>query len=326
MRVLITGGAGYIGSHLALSLAKAQHDIICVDNLRRPLNPALSGATVTRQVDIRDTAALCELMREQKTECVIHLAAVTFPGESVREPIECYSINVGGTVSVLQAMLQAGVDRLVFASSCAVYGSCKPGPVGESAQIAPTSPYGQSKQVAEQVIRDVLAANGNVGAFNLRFFNVSGGLSGPANGGPLTAAARLIPVAIRSTRETNTVVTINGVDWPTPDGTCIRDFVHIDDICRGIEVAMHRVRPGCLETVNLGSGTGHSVLQVIREVEESRGHPVKKASGPRLSGDPAAVTADITRAKELLDWIPQASSLRKIVESVRFEQDIETTC
>jgi UDP-glucose-4-epimerase GalE len=324
MRVVITGGAGYIGSRLASSLAKAQHDILSVDNLRRPLSRTLTGPIEMRRVDVRDTAALRELMVEQKTECVIHLAAVTFPGESVCKPAECYSINVGGTVSVLQAMLQAGVDRLVFASSCAVYGSCESGPVYESAQIAPDSPYGRSKQMAEQVIRDVLAANGNIGAFNLRFFNVSGGCSGPADGGALTAASRLIPVAIRSTREADTVVTIHGVDCPTLDGTCIRDFVHIDDICRGIEVAMSRVRAGCLETVNLGSGTGHSVLQVIQAVKEALGRPAQTRSGPRLSGDPAAVTADISCARKLLDWMPQASALREIVESVRFDQDSDS--
>jgi UDP-glucose 4-epimerase len=263
-------------------------------------------------------------MLEHQTECVIHLAAVTFPSESFREPAECKSINVGGTDSVLQAMLQAGVDRLVFASSCAVYGSSVSGAVDESTPIAPVSPYGESKQAAEQVIRDVISANVEVGAFALRFFNVAGGPCGPADGGPLTAASRLFPVAIRSSLESDTIVTIHGDNWPTPDGTCVRDFVHIDDVCNGIEAAMSRISPGGLETVNLGSGTGHSVLQVIQSAEQATGRPAQTMYGPRLSGDPAAITADIGRAGQLLDWRPQTSSMSEIAATVRFGDELAT--
>jgi len=314
MRILVTGGRGYVGTHLVPRLLRRGHDVTIVDSLRRPLDVTPPGSDDFFQVDIRDEAAMTECLAARSIDAVVHLAAMTFPGESVGLPDECRSINLDGTRALLQAMKTSGVERLVFASSCAIYGSPQKYPVDENSPGNPESPYAESKLAAEAEISVFSGSMPNRDAVILRFFNISGGDSG-ASIELFSAATRLIPAAVRAARDTGPPVFIRGTDWPTPDGTSVRDYVHIEDACRAVELALSAVAPGQLETVNIGSGIGTSLREVLLAVEDAVGKSISTEVGPRGEGEAAAIVADISRANSLLGWHPENSSLKTIVES-----------
>lgn len=314
MQILVTGGRGYVGSHLVPRLLNSGHEVTIVDSLRRPLDVEPPSSVDFCRIDVRDAGAMSECFAARSIDAVVHLAAMTFPGESVELPDECRSINLGGTQTLLETMKNAGVGRLVFASSCSVYGSPAKYPVDENSAVNPESPYATSKLAAESAVVEFADLLPGFGAANLRFFNIAGGMSGDSLD-RFSAATRLIPAAIRAARDFDSTILVRGTDWPTPDGTSVRDYVHIDDACRAVELALIAVSPGRVETVNIGSGVGTSLREVLLSVEDVVGQPVSSKVAPRCEGEAAAIVAEISRVKTLLDWQPENSSLRAIVES-----------
>ena len=303
MRILVTGGRGYLGTHLVPRLVGNGHDVTIVDSLRRSLDVELPASVEFYQIDIRDASAMAECFAARPVDAVVHLAAMTFPGESIEQPDECRSINLEGTRTLLEAMHTAGVRHLVFASSCAVYGSPENYPVDENSPGNPESPYAETKLAAEAEIAVSGKSTPGLSAVNLRFFNIAGGNSG-ASIERFSAATRLIPAAVRAARDPGSSILIRGTDWPTPDGTPVRDYVHIEDACRGVELALTVVSPGQVQTVNIGSGIGTSLREVLLAVEGAVGQTISTKVGPRGEGEAAAIVADISRAREVLGWQP----------------------
>lgn len=314
MRILVTGGRGYLGTHLVPRLVRSGHTVTIVDSLRRPLQAGSAAGAEFCQIDIRDAAAMADCFAVRPIDAVVHLAAMTFPGESIEQPGECRSINLDGTRTLLETMKTAGVGRLVFASSCAVYGSPDNYPVDENSPVQPECPYAETKLAAEAEIIACGKSLPGFGSINLRFFNIAGGDS-EESVERFSAATRLIPAVIRAARHAGSSILIRGTDWPTPDGTSVRDYVHIEDACRAIELALTAATPRRIETVNIGNGKGTSLREVIGAVEATVGQTVSTTVGPRGEGEAAAIVADNSRAKRLFGWEPEDSSLMTIVES-----------
>ena len=303
MSLLITGGAGYIGSQTALLAIEAGHDVVVVDDLSTGRADIVPKAAAFEQADVRDTARLTEIMRRHRVGRLIHFAASIVAPESVAEPLKYYANNVVATISLLQASVATSVTRWVFSSTAAVYGEAG-GVVSETAPIAPVSPYGKSKAMAETILADTAAATG-ARATIFRYFNVAGA-DPEARAGQSTAhATHLIEIASQATTGRRDKVTIHGDDWPTRDGTGVRDYVHVDDLARAHLLALERMEHGAdgvTERFNLGSGRGYSVREVIAAVSRAAGRDVPFEIGPRRPGDVAELIADPTLAHERLGW------------------------
>lgn len=314
--VLITGAAGYVGTYLSRYLRARRWRVIGIDSFLRPLSPSTRDVSV---IDLADTSGLETLLRKEAVSHVIHLAALTFPAESLLDPGSYYATNVAGTLSLLRAIQSASVSRLVFASSCAIYGAATDDYVNESNAAGPCSPYGRSKLMAEQMIVDGAVASASFDAVILRLFNVAGGDSGSLVPGARCAATRLIPSAIRAARDSSSVFGIHGINWPTPDGTCVRDYVHIEDVCEAFERSLVIPRSGGCPILNIGSGVGASIRDVIQAVEratESRITTVVRDASP---GDPPAIVASVDAASRVLQWSPKQSTLADIIQSALAE-------
>lgn len=311
MRVLVCGGAGYIGSHTCVVLAERGHEVAIADNFcnSSPLVldrlARLTGRTPdARNVDVRDAAALATLFASQRFDAVIHFAALKAVGESCEQPLAYFDNNISGTISLLRAMRDAGVGRLVFSSSATVYGEPQAVPIGEDAPLSSTNPYGRTKLVMEQLIGDVCAADPGLRAISLRYFNPVGahpsGLIGEApNGVP----SNLMPYICQVAAGRRERLQIFGGDWPTVDGTGVRDYIHVMDLARAHAHALEALEDvrGHLP-LNLGAGRGISVLQLLRAFEAASGRDVPYRIVDRRAGDVAEVYADPTRAERLLGW------------------------
>lgn len=299
---LVTGAAGYIGSHVVRSLLAVGHGVLAVDDLSTGLPGRLPTAASLHVLDVRDTAGLVDLMEDARVAGVIHLAAKKSPAESMADPLLYYRENVGGLQSVLEAMRQTGVGRIVFSSSSSVYGTPSASPVPESATLAPINPYGATKAVGEQLVRDCAAAYG-MNAVLLRYFNVAGAAD-PVLGD--VGVHNLVPLALRAAAE-NRPPQVFGTDYPTPDGTCIRDYVHVQDLAEAhlaaatslIEQSASRPRA---RAFNVGTGRGYSVLEVLDAVRDVTGTPYRPVAVDRRPGDPAEVVGDVVRAERELGW------------------------
>ena len=311
MRVLVCGGAGYIGSHTCVVLAERGHEVVIADNfcnsspvVLNRLAQLTGRAPDARKVDVRDAAALAALFAGQRFDAVIHFAALKAVGESCEQPLAYFDNNISGTITLLQAMRDAGVGRLVFSSSATVYGEPQAVPIDEDAPLSSTNPYGRTKLVMEQLIGDVCAADAGLQAISLRYFNPVGahssGLIGEApNGVPNNLMPYICQVAAGKRER----LQIFGGDWPTVDGTGVRDYIHVMDLARAhahaLE-ALEKVR-GHLP-LNLGVGRGISVLQLLRAFEAASGRDIAYRIVERRTGDVAEVYADPSRAKRLLGW------------------------
>jgi UDP-glucose-4-epimerase GalE len=323
--VLVTGGAGYIGAHTAKALAEQGFRPVVFDNLSSGFREAVRWGEFVHG-DIRDARALRETMEAHGVRQVIHFASLIEVGRSVVRPDLFYDVNVTGTASLLGAVKDCGVERLVFSSSAAVYGQ----PEGLSAHdlltetlpTAPTSPYGDTKLACERMIAAYCQAFG-LSAVALRYFNAAGadpsGLIGEAH----DPETHLIPLAIAATLGHGKPLTVFGQDFPTPDGTCLRDYIHVVDLAAAHVAALTVDLPaGRFEAVNVGAGHGYSVLEVIGAVERALGRPVPHSVGGRRAGDPPGLVADPTRANQLLRWSPACSSLDQIVgDAARWHAD-----
>ncbi len=311
MRVLVCGGAGYIGSHTCVVLIERGHDVVIADNFCNS-SPVvldrlaqLTGRTPdARNVDVRDAAALATLFASQRFDAVIHFAALKAVGESCEQPLAYFDNNISGTISLLRAMRDAGAGRLVFSSSATVYGEPQAVPIDEDAPLSSTNPYGRTKLVMEQLIGDVCAADHGLQAISLRYFNPVGahpsGLIGEApNGVP----NNLMPYICQVAAGKREWLQIFGGDWPTIDGTGVRDYIHVMDLARAHAHALEALEDvqGHLP-LNLGAGRGISVLQLLRAFEAASGREIPYRIVDRRAGDVAEVYADPTRAERLLGW------------------------
>jgi UDP-glucose-4-epimerase GalE len=310
-KILVTGGAGYIGSHTVSMLLDQGFDVTVVDNLSKGHKHAVPASRLC-QLNLSDTDALAELMRQRAPEAVIHFAAYIAVGESMREPGAYFENNVGGSLSLLSAMVRAEVRNIVFSSTAAVYGNPESSPIHETFPIRAVNPYGESKVMVETLLRWFDEIH-RVRSVCLRYFNAAGAdPSGKLceNHDPET---HLIPLVLRAV-VTGKPVTVYGTDYPTPDGTCIRDYVHVNDLAQAHILAVrYLLDGGASDAFNAGTGAGHSVMEVIRAAEDVTGRPVPFVVGPRRAGDPPALVAASDKLRSRLGWEPQYPDLRTIV-------------
>ncbi|MGH9452390.1 MAG: UDP-glucose 4-epimerase GalE [Terriglobia bacterium] len=320
MRVLVTGGAGYIGSHTAKALAKTGHEVLVLDDLSGGHLWAVKWGTLL-EGDVLDPDFLHQVFQQNHVDAVIHFAGVIQVGESVKNPGKYFRTNTVGTLELLDAMVGAGVKHIVFSSSAAIYGTPQAVPIPESHPASPVSPYGESKLFVEQILRWYGNAYG-IRWTALRYFNASGADPDGEIGEDHDPESHLIPLIIKAALGHIPQVEVYGTDYPTPDGTAIRDYIHVADLAEAHVRALHYlVEGGESCALNLGTGQGHSVREVIeavnRRAAQQSGGPrsVPFREAPRRAGDPAALVADPSRAQKVLKWVPQHSSLEEIVTS-----------
>jgi UDP-glucose 4-epimerase len=315
MNVLVTGGAGYIGSHAVRHLRAAGAHVVVVDNLGQGHRAAVPPEVPFYQVDLRQTDTLREILASQRIESVMHFAALACVPESVTEPLRYYSNNVSGTLSLLEAMRSAGVRRIVFSSTCAVIGVPSDLPIVETSPREPINPYGWTKLVIEQVLRDWSSTDPEFGSVALRYFNVAGCAADGSLGEDHDPETHLIPILLQVALGQRSHVTLFGNDYPTPDGTCIRDYVHVDDLCEAHMRVLKALQPGKSGVYNVGIGRGYSVQEVLEAARQVTGHPIPAQFGPRRPGDPPVLFADSRRIMTELSWKPAFTDLRSIIET-----------
>jgi UDP-glucose-4-epimerase GalE len=321
MKILVIGGAGYIGSHAARVLRKYGHDVGIYDNLSTGHDFLAKGFDLVVG-DIADSNTLRSALA--RVDAIVHFAAHAYVGESVANPRKYFRNNVEGALSLLNTALDAGVRRLVFSSTCAVYGTPGKVPITEEAACQPINPYGVSKLFFEQALEAYDHAYGLRFAA-LRYFNAAGADESGEIGEVHNPETHVIPLALMATDKANPKLHIFGTDYPTADGTCIRDYIHVNDLAEAHALALQRLADGEPSfAVNLGTGQGHSVLEVVKAVEEVTGQRVNRMEGPRRAGDPPSLVADPTRAQQLLRW-KATRSLRDIVSTAwTWMQQVET--
>lgn len=304
MRVLVTGGAGYIGSHTVALLAGRGDEVVVLDTLENG-HPAAVGDALLVVGDVSDRALVRALLLEHRTEAVIHFAARKSVTESLADPAGYFATNFGGSLALVRAMADADVKRLVFSSTCAVYGTPSDLPVTEASALSPDNPYGESKLLVERMLPWVEASSG-LRTVCLRYFNAAGAANDGSNGEDWHDAQNLVPIVMRAAFGLQAAVAVNGTDYPTPDGTAIRDYIHVLDLADIHARALdHLSDGGPSATVNVGTGAGASVLQVIEATRAASGRAIETRMGPRRPGDPAAIWADNRLARELFGWSPR---------------------
>ena len=317
MRLLVTGGAGYIGSVVSLHLLRAGHDVTVLDDLSTGHADAVPDGARFVDGGIAETAAAV-LADGPAYDGVLHFAAKALVGESVEHPERYWHTNVGGTLALLDAMRATAVPRLVFSSTAATYGEPEEVPITETAPTRPTNPYGASKLAVDMMITSEATAHG-LGAVSLRYFNVAGASDGC--GERHFPETHIIPIALQVVRAERATFSIFGDDYPTPDGTCIRDYVHVDDLAEAHLLALDAAEPGEHRIYNLGNGAGFSVRDVVEAVRRVTGHPVPTEIAPRRPGDPAVLVASSARIREDLGWHPHKPTLEEMVaDAWAFEQ------
>jgi UDP-glucose 4-epimerase len=314
MNLLVTGGAGYVGSHCVKHLLATGHTVTVFDNLLYGHRAAVTPPAHFVEGTLADPAAVRHLFQSQKIDAVLHFAALTYVGESVAKPLEYWQGNVTCTLNLLQAMADAGVARVVFSSTCAVYGNPDALPLVEDHAMRPISPYGATKLAVELIFQQCATA-WNLGSIALRYFNACGASADGTLGEDHQPETHLIPLVIEAALGRRPAIRVFGADYPTPDGSCIRDYVHVDDLADAHERALHRIKPGAAEAFNLGTGKGASVLDVIASVERVSGSKVAVEFGPRREGDPPALYANPAKAADGLGWQARHIDLDEIVRS-----------
>jgi UDP-glucose 4-epimerase len=317
VRLLVTGGAGYIGGVVALHLVRAGHDVTVLDDLSTGHADSVPDGARFVAGDIAGTAAAV-LADGDPYDGVLHFAAKALVGESVEHPERYWHTNVAGTLALLDAMRATAVPRLVFSSTAATYGEPAEVPITETAPTRPTNPYGASKLAVDMMITSEAEAHG-LGAVSLRYFNVAG--ASGRQGERHSPETHIIPIALQVVRGERPAFAIYGDDYPTPDGTCIRDYVHVDDLAEAHLLALAGTDPGQHRIYNLGNGAGFSVLDVVEAVRRVTGHPVPTELAARRPGDPAVLVASSARIREELGWTPRKPTVDEMVaDAWKFEQ------
>ena len=302
MNVLVVGGAGYIGSHCVRQLSAAGHRPVVLDSLVYGHKGALAAGVPFYDANLGDEAAVKDVLVKEKIEVVMHFAAFCYVGESVTDPLKYYLNNSAATLHLLNAMLASGVTKFVFSSTCATFGVPDRLPMDELLPQAPINPYGQTKLDIERALKS-LAAVRKISFASFRYFNAAGASEDGSIGEDHDPETHLIPVAIDVAIGKRPALQLFGTDYPTPDGTCLRDYVHVDDLSRAhIAVFPKLAEPGAAHFYNLGTGTPSSNRQVIHAVEKATGRKVNVIEGPRRPGDPPALYADSSKAKRELGW------------------------
>ncbi|HUQ62277.1 MAG TPA: UDP-glucose 4-epimerase GalE [Acidimicrobiales bacterium] len=308
MKLLVFGGAGYIGSIVAAHLLDAGHDVTVADNLSKGHRDAVPDGASFVEVDLLDAPALPAVVRNH--DAVLHFAALSLVGESVEEPVRYFRTNVAGTLNVLDALRTTGVRRLVFSSTAAVYGDPEVVPIDEDAPTKPTNPYGASKLAVDHAIGFAAAVHG-LGAVSLRYFNVAGASGG--RGERHNPETHLIPLVLEAAAGTRPAVRVFGTDYPTPDGTAIRDYIHIEDLARAHVLALDATTETGHLVYNLGNGTGFSVREVIDTARRVTGIDIPTDEVGRRAGDPAVLVASSKRIRSELGWEPAKPDLATMV-------------
>lgn len=314
MRVLVAGGAGYIGSVVTRLLLAEGHRVTVLDDLSTGHADAVPDGAELVRADIADAAVI---LGREPFDGVLHFAAKSLVGESVRDPAKYWRTNVCGTRALLDAVAEHGVPRLVFSSTAATYGEPDAVPITEDSRTTPTSPYGASKLSVDMMLTGECAATG-LAAVSLRYFNVAGAAWGA--GERHGTETHLIPLALDAVAGRRGPLTIFGEDWPTDDGTPIRDYIHVADLARAHVLALTAARPGTHLICNLGSGEGYSVRQVLDTIAEVTGSPVPATVGQRRAGDPARLIASNARAREVLGWRPERTLADMVRDAWDFAQ------
>jgi len=313
MRVLVCGGAGYIGSNMTAMLAAKGHEPVVFDNLSKGHISAIPEAEFVRG-DLDDYELLVHTLDEYNIEAVMHFAAFIEVGESVEEPLRYYHNNFSCTQNLLSAMETAGVQKFVFSSTAAVYGSPKGVPITEDSPTEPINPYGQTKLAVEKMCHYQSRA-GKLAYASLRYFNTCGAGNDATLGEDHRPESHLIPLAIQAAMGKRSEIKIYGTDYETPDGTCVRDYIHIDDLCRAHLLALDKLEKSRELICNLGNERGHSVREVIETVRKVSGRDFKVVETDRRPGDPPILTADATRAKSELGWKIEKPELEEMVST-----------
>jgi UDP-glucose 4-epimerase len=320
MRVLVTGGAGYIGSHMVKLLVETGAEVTVLDDLSTGHAEAARGRDFLKG-DIADVAFTKALLAQKRIEAVVHFAASSLVGESMADPLKYYQRNVGGTAALVQAMREAKVTRIVFSSTAAVYGDPVRIPIDEAHPTQPVNPYGASKLAVERMLSDCGAAYG-IGAVVLRYFNAAGADPSGEIGERHDPETHLIPLVLQAAAGRRESISVFGNDWPTRDGTCVRDYIHVSDLCVAhLQALEWLAKGGRYEVFNLGNGDGATVLEVIDAARRVTAKPIKIVHAPRRAGDPPALVADASKARRVLGWQPTRADIEGIVRDAwRFEQ------
>ncbi|BFH67528.1 UDP-glucose 4-epimerase GalE [Paenibacillus dendritiformis] len=314
MAVLVTGGAGYIGSHTVAELLDRGEEVVVADSLETGHADAVLGGAL-HVGDIRDKAFLEGVFRQHKFDAVIHFAAYSLVGESMSNPAKYYDNNVHGTQVLLEAMQRFGVKRIVFSSTAATYGEPERTPIEESFATNPTNVYGETKLTMERMMRWFDRVHG-IRYVSLRYFNAAGAHESGRIGEDHQPETHLVPIVLETALGKRSEIAVFGSDYPTRDGTCIRDYIHVSDLADAHLLAVDYLRnDGASEIFNLGSGNGFSVLEVIRTAERVTGLTIPTAIRERRAGDPAVLIASADKAKAVLGWQPKRDNMEKIIES-----------
>jgi len=314
--ILVTGGAGYIGSHTVLSLSEAGYDVTVYDNLSSGFAEAVADSARLVEADLSDRQRLDRLLRERPFSAIIHFAASIVVPESVSNPIAYYRNNTANTLSLVDLALIHGVEHFIFSSTAAVYGIPETVPVKESAPLQPINPYGRSKLVDEWILQDACQAHPEMSTIILRYFNVAGADPQGRIGQSTPQATHLIKVACQTALGLRDSLPIYGTDYPTPDGTGIRDYIHVSDLAEAHIQALHALEDGReSEVYNCGYGHGYSVREIIEAVERVSGKQLPVRMEPRRAGDPAHLVSDPDKILQTLDWRPQHDDIDTIVSS-----------
>lgn len=313
MSVLIIGGAGYIGSHAVAALLARGEDVVVLDNLYQGHKAAVLGGKLIVG-DIRDSAVLDDVFQNHQIDSVIHFAANSLVGESMTDPGKYYNNNVYGTLCLLEKMKEYNVKRIVFSSTAACYGEPEEIPITESSRTLPTNAYGQTKLAMEQMMKWFDHAYG-IKWISLRYFNAAGALADARIGEDHSPESHLIPLILQVALNQRAHISVFGDDYPTADGTCIRDYIHVSDLADAHVLAVDKLREGAVSNIyNLGNGEGFSVLEVIEQVRAVTGHAIPVKMEGRRAGDPAILIASSERARNELGWKPSRNNLRVIIE------------
>jgi UDP-glucose 4-epimerase len=310
-KILVVGGAGYIGSHMVKALLEADFEVLVLDNLSTGYRELLTGGTFV-QGSLGDNELIDHLFQEHRIDAVMHFAAFSLVGESVQNPLKYYRNNIAETVSLVDAMVRHGVGRFIFSSTAAVYGEPVRTPIAEDHPRQPTNPYGESKLCVERMLEDCDRAHG-LRSISLRYFNAAGADPSGAIGEMHNPETHLIPLVLKSALSQKPV-RIFGTDYPTPDGTCIRDYVHVSDLAQAHLLALQALLDGSGSCAyNLGNSIGYSVRQVIDLARVVTGHAIPTVEEQRRAGDPATLVADSGKIKRALNWRPDYEDLENII-------------
>lgn len=315
MKILVTGGAGYIGSHAVRALLNKGDSPVVMDNLFRGHRAAVPASVPFYQVDLAETEKIEQILRDEKIEAVIHFAALTYVGESVARPLDYFRNNTAGAISLLTAMDAARVNRFVFSSTAATFGEPSEVPIVETTAQNPINPYGRSKWMVEQILKDYSAANPKFAFCVLRYFNVAGDAADGLIGEDHDPETHIIPNILFVPLGKRKAFKIFGVDYDTPDGTCVRDYVHVEDLIDAHLLALDALQAGEKRFYNLGIGRGYSVREIFDAAQKVVGAPIPSEEGPRRAGDPSTLYTSSEKIQTELGWRPKHTDVADVIQT-----------